>query len=123
MEEGKGEVVNTRIRGRGKIHESILNGDDYQPYNYLQSLVADLENSQNICAMLEKTNIPLDQEPVNRIFKTSGNKFIHKTCFTKEQKKFSYHIFRFKCRQMHLHGKYYDLTIQLSQLVFEKKCS
>ena len=63
----------------------IITENNFQLYNYFQTLVTNLENSHNISAILEKTDILHDQEPVKRVFKTFCNKFINKTCFTIEQ--------------------------------------
>ena len=63
----------------------IISENDFQPCNYFQTSVRNLENSQNIFVMSEKIDTLNDQEPVMRIFKTFRNKFIDKTCLTKEK--------------------------------------
>ena len=68
-----------------KYTNPLLRGNNYQPCNYFQTSIADLENSRNISVMSEETGLLHDQDLVYKNFKTFCKKFIDKTCFTKEQ--------------------------------------
>ena len=65
----------------------IITENDSQPCNYFQTSVRNLDKSHYISVISENIDILNDQEPITRILKTFRNKFIDKTCFTKEQEK------------------------------------
>ena len=78
----------------------------FKQWLWKSSKILKLNVSQTFCKCWYcSSEISHDQEPVKSIFKTFGNKLIDKTCFTKEQNKFS------QTNSFTL--KYYDSTIQL----------
>ena len=91
-----------------------------QPCSYFQTSVTNFENSHNISVISEKIDILNDNELVTRIFETFFNKFIVKTCFTKEQENI---VIKFLILSVDELIDNENTKIQMWQLIFEKNSS